>query len=159
MGILPRECNLLQCASFRCAFGAWPRNSENLRLVAGRGKETHEIGRRDPGRARVDERMEIQFAERDERTIEHNRDQAVAVVDGGERGNGAGLHAERRPQGLGLAERKPPRRADPAMQPFQVDLRIFLRGDEKQTVLTIDEKEILGVRARNLAAQAARLAL
>ncbi len=80
----------------------------------------------------------------------------VGIVHRREGRDRARLDAERRPHRLGLAEGEPAGSPDLAMQMLEVDRGTFLGGKQEQAVLAVDKKEVLGVRARNFAAQVAR---
>src|SRR5207302_10415151 len=70
---------------------------------------------------------------------------------------GAGVDPERLAHLLSRAEREAPAGAEPAMQPFELDLGILERRDQIERAALVLEKKILGVAARDLTAQALAL--
>src|SRR5262249_7367931 len=75
----------------------------------------------------------------------------------GKRRHRTGLDAEGGAQVLRLAEGKAARAADLAVQALEIDRRAFLGRQKEQAVLSVDEKQILGVRTGDLGAQVLRL--
>jgi hypothetical protein len=125
--------------------------------MGGRGQEGDQVVAPNRGRHGVAQRMIVEHPVLHHGGIEHHAHPDVGVVQRRERGDGAGLDAERRAQELGRAEREAAAGAEPAVQRLELDRRIFERHHQEQGVLLVLEEQVLGMAAGDLAAQRARL--
>ncbi len=82
---------------------------------------------------------------------------ASRVVDGAERGHRARLDPPHLAQQVGGAERKAPAGAELPVQALEVDIGVFQRHHQVKLVFLVAQEQVLGMAARNLPAQSARL--
>ena len=95
----------------------------------------------------VDDRM------RHQRLVEHHGDTLGRVVHGRERGDGTGLDAEHLAHLIGRAEREAPGGTEPPVQRLELDCGVLERRDQVERALLVLQEQVLGVAARDHAAQ------
>ena len=130
-----------------------PETASIRGAVAGGFEEFEQPVARNRRRPGIDQGMKVEHLVRHHGGVEHHRDAAGVVVDGGERGHRAGLDAEQFAHQLGRAEREPAGRAQQPVQRFQLDRRVFQRHDQESRTLLVAQEQVLGVAAGDRAAQ------
>ena len=124
--------------------------------MAGFGEEPYQIVARDGGGHGVPQRVKIEPRMRHHGGVEHHGDPPGGVVDRRERRHRAGLDAERLAHQVGRAEREAAVCAKRAVQRFQLDRGVLERAHQEQRALLVAQEQVLGVAARDLAAQRPR---
>ena len=125
----------------------------NDRIVATGLCKTEQILASQRGCGGVDQRMAIDFVVLQQSLIDRKGKRASPVIDNAEGGHCPGGNTEKLFHFFRIAERKPAGPAQKLVQGLQVDLGIFLRGEQEVVSLFILQEQVFGVAAFNLSTQ------